>query len=167
MGPSQEILEQIKSQISAFDTKAEILLVVSGIVFGSAQAFVPQCLEALKATQSSSSLSLAFYIIYGFFLFSGTMAVFFPVLSVFPRKPKKGEARESPLYYLTICKMDIDSLSKKLADEKVLTLETARQIKINSGICSTKHRLVVSSIISLFVMGAFFITMCVLSIFVI
>lgn len=147
-----ECLNEIKSQISVFDNKAQILLMVDGIVFGTScfSIFGSDTLSFLKTAPCLAFVSLFF----GLVLISIVLFIFV----IFPRGASK-EGRIKNHHYFSDVVSDPTILD---SDENMSFLGTKDQIKQNAKIAKTKQLFIRLGIISLLLALASFAVLIIL-----
>ena len=149
----------VQEQIKKFDSKANILIAIVGIVFAISLGIMetlPQLISKGGYNDFKSVLLLIFIILY-FCAF--TIEMIFLISVIYPRG-KRGETDKSVSYYLDVSQMKPQEINKALEAEDH-NAET-NQLIINAKICSRKHFFLVRAIWTLiplfaFVMAMFFL----------
>ena len=147
-----EILEGIQCHISKFDNKANILLIVVGLIFaGSMQVFtVFSDLDRIQ--ESSKFISLCVFAVA--YLLNSMLTVGLLVGVIYPRRKKYNKDNIDVNYYYDIYRFEKRKGKKKLK-EKIYDYNNKdkdvmdRQIIINSGIAVKKHQFITASCISM------------------
>ena len=129
----KEVLDNIHKQISAFDTKASILIASVGVIFALiSNLFFNQDLPIYKS--ENVALLITYKVFFVIFFINSIAIMFAMIMVVFPRRRKK-DGKLYANYYGDIAKIRIDELS-----DKINKLDISSQIKINAKICSNKEK---------------------------
>ena len=138
-------INTIKEQIDKFDSKANILIAIVGIVFAVSLSMLEVFRQLTKnglvgAVKIRYILLLVFTILY-FISFAVEMA--FLLLVIYPRKKKSSDFK-SLSYYMDVDNMTDEELCKRINDDN--EMPEIDQLKVNAKICTQKHRFLVKSI---------------------
>ena len=149
----QRILDGVQSQISAFDSKAGILISVIGIVFALSLSMLDIFPNLINATTQYVTLAIT----YGLSLLCELFAIFCSIMVVFPRSHKESKPCNVN-YYMDLSLMDYEAF--KIAKNNFFSREEAffRQIETNAKIAKRKHRWLKASIICLIPLAITLIT---------
>lgn len=127
----KEILNNLLSQINAFDSKASILVTAVGVVFALVSSFLLG--SNLYVWQNESSIGIVYKILFLLFLLTSLAVMFCMVMVILPRR-RKDDGKLYPNYYL-----DITKIEKEKLDEAIRKIDIDSQIKINATICTKKE----------------------------
>lgn len=127
----KEILNNLLSQINAFDSKASILVTAVGVVFALVSSFLLD--SNLSLWQSESSIEIVYKVLFLLFLLTSLAVMFCMVMVILPRR-RKDDGKLYPNYYL-----DITKIEKEKLDEAIRKIDIDGQIKINAAICTKKE----------------------------
>lgn len=127
----KEILNNLLSQINAFDSKASILVTAVGMVFALVSSFLLD--SNLSVWQSASSIGIAYKVLFLLFFLNSLTVMFCMVMVILPRR-RKGDGKLYANYYLDITKIEKENL-----DEAIRKIDIDGQIKINAMICTKKE----------------------------
>ena len=132
----KEALEKIQSQIASFDSKANVLISVVGIVFGLALSLLKNVHEQFFINQSCEYRTWYIILIAVFVLFCGGAILCF-ALVIRPRKSKS--RRGFPDYYETVRQMDKGSFRKLMKKYTEYDDMVNEEIINIARICYSKH----------------------------
>lgn len=127
----KEILNNLLSQINAFDSKASILVTAVGVVFALVSSFLLG--SNLYVWQNESLIGIVYKILFLLFLLTSLAVMFCMVMVILPRR-RKDDGKLYPNYYL-----DITKIEKEKLDEAIRKIDIDSQIKINATICTKKE----------------------------
>lgn len=127
----KEILNNLLSQINAFDSKASILVTAVGVVFALVSSFLLG--SNLSVWQNESSIGIVYKILFLLFLLTSLAVMFCMVMVILPRR-RKDDGKLYPNYYL-----DITKIEKEKLEEAIRKIDIDSQIKINATICTKKE----------------------------
>ncbi len=127
----KEILNNLLSQINAFDSKASILVTAVGVVFALVSSFLLG--SNLYVWQNESPIGIVYKILFLLFLLTSLAVMFCMVMVILPRR-RKDDGKLYPNYYL-----DITKIEKEKLDEAIRKIDIDSQIKINATICTKKE----------------------------
>lgn len=127
----KEILNNILSQINAFDSKASILVTGVGVVFALVSSFLLG--SNLSIWQNESSIGIVYKILFLLFLLISLTVMLCMVMVILPRR-RKDDGKLYPNYYL-----DITKIEKEKLDDAIKKIDIDGQIKINAMICTKKE----------------------------
>ena len=127
----KEILNNLLSQINAFDSKASILVTAVGVVFALVSSLLLD--SNLSAWQSESSIGIVYKVLFLLFLLISLIVMFCMVMVILPRR-RKDDRKLYPNYYL-----DITKIEKEKLDDAIKNIDIDGQIKINAAICTKKE----------------------------
>ena len=127
----KEILNNLLSQINAFDSKASILVTAVGVVFALVSSFLLD--SNLSVWQRESSIEIVYKVLFLLFLLTSLAVMFCMVMVILPRR-RKDDGKLYPNYYL-----DITKIEKEKLDEAIRKIDIDSQIKINATICTKKE----------------------------
>ena len=149
----QRILDGVQSQISAFDSKAGILISVIGIVFALS-------LSMLDVFPNLTNVTIQYVVLavtYGLSLLCELAAIFCSIMVVFPRSHKEIKPCNVN-YYMDLSQMDYEAF--KTAKSNFFSREETifRQIETNAKIAKRKHYWLKASIICLIPLAITLIT---------
>ena len=126
-----EILNNLLSQINAFDSKASILVTAVGVVFALVSSFLLD--TNLSIWQNELAIEVTYKILFLIFLLIAFAVMFCMVMVILPRR-RKDDGKLYPNYYL-----DITKIEKEKLDEAIRNIDIDGQIKINAMICTKKE----------------------------
>lgn len=127
----KEILNNLLSQINAFDSKASILVTAVGVVFALVSSFLLD--TNLSIWQNELAIEVTYKILFLIFLLIAFTVMFCMVMVILPRR-RKDDGKLYPNYYL-----DITKIEKEKLDEAIRNIDIDGQIKINAMICTKKE----------------------------
>ena len=127
----KEILNNLLSQINAFDSKASILVTAVGVVFALVSSLLLD--SNLSVWQSESSIGIVYKVLFLLFLLISLIVMFCMVMVILPRR-RKDDRKLYPNYYL-----DITKIEKEKLDDAIKNIDIDGQIKINAAICTKKE----------------------------
>lgn len=153
----KEILNNILSQINAFDSKASILVTAVGVVFALVSSFLLD--SSLSVWQSEASIGIVYKVLFLLFLLTSLAVMFCMVMVILPRR-RKDDGKLYPNYYL-----DITKIEKEKLDDAIKNIDVDGQIKINAAICTRKEIWFRRGILLLIPFSIFLIVLICLAIF--
>lgn len=142
----QKILDNLYSQISSFDNKANIFITVIGIMFALSLTFL-NIFGDDRFVNAKNGVKLYYNICFILFVINIIFSLFAFIMTIVPRKNNCIEINAN--YYKHIAKMDINELTKEINDYIKDEEQIINQIKINGNICNKKHNWVMIGMISL------------------
>ncbi len=155
-------LETVQNQIEKFDNKANILIAIVSIVFAISLNILDifNQLSLLEMTQRIRIKYIILFILISFYFLTFTLEMIFLILVIYPRK-KRNSDENSLTYYLDVSKMTNKQI-KTLTTKKNNSKTIIDQLRINSIICTTKHKRLVTAIwllipLFLFMFALFFV----------
>ena len=107
----KEILNNLLSQINAFDSKASILVTAVGVVFALVSSFLLD--SNLSVWQSESSIGIAYKVLFLLFLLNSLTVMFCMVMVILPRR-RKDDGKLYANYYLDITKIEKENLDEAI-----------------------------------------------------
>ncbi len=151
----KENIRVIKEQIDKFDSKANILIAIVGIIFAISLNIL-DIFQDLQFEPVTYILLLIFTVLY---FISFILEMIFLIMVIYPRR-KKNQDKKALSYYLDVATMTDDELNSSFGSQYCYA--EIDQLKINAKICSLKHKFLVSAIwtlipLFLFVFAMFFI----------
>ena len=154
----RDILSGILAQISAFDTKASILIAVNGVIFSLVSSFIigPD-LPILN--DSYAWIGWLYKSLVVLFFLNSTFAMLCMVLVILPRRRKEDGTLYANYY------SDIVKNPKEELDEAIKNLDIDGQIKINADICLKKEKWLRAGLISLAPLAAFLMSIALMLLF--
>ena len=99
----KEILNNLLSQINAFDSKASILVTAVGVVFALVSSFLLD--TNLSIWQNELAIEVTYKILFLIFLLIAFTVMFCMVMVILPRR-RKDDGKLYPNYYLDITKIE-------------------------------------------------------------
>lgn len=130
-----EILSNIYSQISSFDSKAGIALSVIGIVYALLLDFTNIYDVDCYLESTAENLKKIYNWLFPIFCTIGAISILFFIIVLFPRGHKKGKTYIN--YYKDVSKMK-DEEYKERIKKGFTSDEIDDQIKVNAKICNKK-----------------------------
>ena len=129
----KEVLDNINKQISAFDTKASILIASVGVIFALiSNLFFNQDLPIYKS--ENVALLITYKVLFVIFFINSIAILFAMIMVVFPRRRKKDDKLYANYYRDIVC------IKTNELNDKIRKLDIASQIKINAKICLNKEK---------------------------
>ena len=137
-----DILKRILTQISAFDTKASILIAVVGVIFSLVSSFIIGH-DLQIFSDSYAWIGWLYKSLVILFFLNSLFAMLCMVLVILPRRRKEDGTLYANYY------SDIVKIPKEELDEAIKNLDIDGQIKINAAICLKKEKWLRVGLISL------------------
>lgn len=145
------LLNEIKTQINRFDSKASILLTISGVLLGMSFGWIKLFKTDLNHSIRPIEYCLSIFTICYILLLVFSICLF--IMTILPRKrPKKmkqTETNNSIWYYEDLSKMELEIIKVELS--KIDKIDLTEQIKINSIIANKKYTFLIWGISFLFI----------------
>ena len=154
----RDVLNGLLTQISAFDTKASILIAVNGVIFSLVSSFIIG--SGLPAFNNPDVwVDWLYKSFVALFFLNSIFTMFCMVLVILPRK-KEEDGKLYANYY-----SDIVKIPKEELGEAIKNLDIDGQIKINAAICLKKEKWLRVGLISLAPLAVFLACITIILVF--